>query len=167
MQNNSPVGVSSVSRSIDIDIPEGLLHREALLDAAHACYASVWADEFEERGGRFRPGCDIADQVERLPDSVQLQIIWRYLGRIEQAWRHDVGLVFHHMGLKDVETQATALFLLLMGCMGHGIGLRDDFDAAFDRACNLLGMTGADESPSLFEPMEWREIAEQVLGDSR
>lgn len=136
-----------------------LLHEEAILSAAHACYASVYADELESRGGSFSPGSEITEQVDSLPPQVQFPIAWRYLGRIEQAWGRDVGLVLHHMGLRAVAEQSTALFLLLMGCMGHGVGIRDEWDEKFDRACGKLGLEDADESPILFEPEEWRELA--------
>ena len=141
-----------------------LLTNEAVLRAAHACYASVYADELEERGGSFPPGSEISRQVGRLPDEVQLPIAWRYLGRVEQGWGQDVGLVFHHMGLRDVEAQTTGLFLLLMSCMGHGVGLRDEWDAEFNRACEVLRINDSNEAPIHFEPQEWRELAEDRLG---
>ena len=140
-----------------------LLHHEAVVNAAHTCWASVYASEFEERGGRFSPGCCICDEIEPLKDADQLSIIWRYIGRIEEVWEHDVGLVFWHMGLRSVAQQSHAMSLLMLGCMGHGVGLNDEWAEEFERACETLGMVGADESPILFEPEEWRELAEVTL----
>lgn len=142
--------------------PKGmsLLHDRAVLNAAHTCWASVYAGEYEERGGRFPAGCCVCDEVEPLGDHEQLPIIWRYLGRIEQAWGHEVGLILWHMGLRSVAQQSHALTLLLLGCMGHGVGLGDEWAEEFERACESLGMISANESPILFEPEEWRMLAE-------
>jgi len=47
-------------------------------------------------------------------------------GQCSHAWKHDVGLVFYHMGLQDNEEEKIkALYHLLMGCFGHGLGLAD------------------------------------------
>lgn len=140
-----------------------LLHRQALLTAAHACYAAVYADEYEGLGGKFHPCCSIFDQVARLPDSTQLPIIWRYVGRVEGAWGRDLGLVLYHMGLTTADQQGHALSLLLLGCLGHGVGLCDEWAEGFEAACEKLGIAGAAESPILFEPAEWRDAASNMM----
>jgi len=46
-------------------------------------------------------------------------------GQCTHAWKYDIGLVFHHMGLESDKDLADALYYLLMGCFGHGVSLED------------------------------------------
>lgn len=66
-------------------------------------------------------------------------IMGRVVGAVSAGWKNDVGLVFHHAGLLDDEDDAAlALHRLLASCFGHGIGLADDHDAAFQKAKAVL-----------------------------
>jgi hypothetical protein len=136
--------------------------KQALLEAAHACYASVYASEFEEQGGRFPAQEDICEHVPRLPDDVQLPIVMRYIGRIEHAWGHDLGLVFHHMDLGP-DDEARALSSLMLGCMGHGVSIADDYGKQFDHACEILRIKTSHRAPIFFEGLEWFELAQEAL----
>ena len=78
-------------------------------------------------------------------------IAWM-VGNCSHAWKHDVGLVFYHMGLEDDKEKALALYYLLMGCFGHGIGLSDfsyEHDDALEKAEEKLGFLG---KPTAFDP---------------
>jgi hypothetical protein len=48
------------------------------------------------------------------------------IGAVAAVWQQDVWLVFYHMGLRTDESQADALYYLVMSIFGHGIGLDDD-----------------------------------------
>lgn len=138
-----------------------MIDKTHLLEAAHVCYADHYARLAEERGESFS-GCRIEECVERLPDDVQLPIIMRYIGRIEQAWGHSIGLVFHHMGLEHPDDIEHALCDLMLGCMGHGVAITDDFAEAWDKAAAVLGLKRA--TPIYFEGSEWDELAYSELG---
>ncbi len=74
------------------------------------------------------------------------------IGKIEQAWGHSIGLVFHHMGYgEDFDAHTRLLYRLIMGCLGHCIFLDDDgpsgpYATGFDKAgrilCNIVKDTG-------------------------
>lgn len=73
------------------------------------------------------------------------------VGNCSRAWRHDVGLVFYHMGLDNEKEKADGVYYLLMGCFGHGISLADysyDRHEALEKAEAKLSSI----SPVTFEP---------------
>lgn len=138
-----------------------MIDKMFLLEAAHVCYA----DRYASVSGESFSGCHIEECVERLPDDVQLPIIMRYIGRIEQAWGHSIGLVFHHMGLDHPDDIEHALCDLMLGCMGHGVAITDDFAEAWDKAAAVLGLKRA--TPIHFEGNEWDELAYQEVHHER
>ena len=75
-------------------------------------------------------------------------VVGRLVGRIEQAWGHEAGLVFYHMGLTG-DQQADALYRVLMSCMGHGIGIEDHWSEEFDNAGRILRNIGEDKGARL------------------
>ena len=89
-------------------------------------------------------------------------LMGRYVGAIGQAWGSNVGLVFHHMGLAHGdETEARALYLLIMSCWGHGIGLDDDHADMLQRARRVLNIP-LPECPCRFDDSEFKD---RILGD--
>jgi hypothetical protein len=99
--------------------------------------------------------------ADELPAEKQAPIVYYYLGKIAQAWGHDVGLVFYHAGIVTPEQQECALRYLLLGCMGHGVSLADDHSVAIAWAETVLGKT-FDLSPIYFEGCEWMELAREA-----
>jgi hypothetical protein len=134
-----------------------LLDENAVLEAAHSCYALALADEYENLGGRLSQ-VELHSWAQKLPAEEQLPIVYYYLGKIAQAWGYDVGLVFYHAGIVTPEQQECALRHLLLGCMGHGVSLADDHSKAIARAEAVLGRTFK-LSPIYFEGVEWMELA--------
>ena len=139
-----------------------LLDSEAVLEAAHSCYAMELASECEERGGRFAPRTELHEWAPELPAEVQAPIVYYYLGKISQAWGYDLGLVFYHAGIIGADEQERALRHLLLGCQGHGVSLADDYAEAISRAESVLGKTFK-AAPIYFEGCEWRELAREAL----
>jgi hypothetical protein len=137
-----------------------MLNSEAVLEAAHACYALAYANEAEELGRSFSQQ-DITEAVDKLPAEKQAPIVYYYLGRIAEAWGHDIGLVFYHAGIGEDE-QERALRHLLLGCMGQGISLADDHSEALAKAEAVLGRTFK-PSPIYFEGTEWLDLAIEQL----
>ena len=142
---------------------ETLLDKQAVLEAAHSCYALALAEEFEERGGRFEPRTELHEWADKLPDEKQLPIIYYYLGRIAQAWGYEIGLVFHHAGIVGAAEQERALCHLLLGCQGHGVSLADDYREALALAEDKLSRTFK-PAPIYFDDMAWRDLAIDTLG---
>jgi len=140
-----------------------LLDNQAVLEAAHSCYALALADEFEELGGRIAPRTELHAWAPRLPNEKQLPIVYFYLGQISQAWGADVGLVFYHAGIEGADVE-NALRYLLLGCQGHGVSLADDFAEAIGKAEAVLGKTFK-LSPIYFEGCEWRELASEAAAE--
>lgn len=69
------------------------------------------------------------------------------VGEVSHAWGDDVFLVFHHMGLKTDEDNGLALFYLIMGCLGHGIGLADDYSERLEQANAILKRLDKEPKP--------------------
>jgi hypothetical protein len=143
-----------------------LLDRQTILDTAHELYIVSVGSRMSELGMRIpREWADQLEMVPRLDDADQLAKMWRIIGRVEQAWGFDVGLVFHH-GAID---QNRGLFYLVMGCMGHGVSLADDFGDNLDKAGEILACgLGA---PKVFDPSPiyiddpWMDAAETAFPD--
>ena len=152
-------------REVDTMLPNAVV-----LDAIHSCYA-LECISVEEEYGSAPSGVDISSHYPMQPAEVMLPIAWRYLGRIEQAWGYSIGLVFHHMGLETEEDQAHALTDLLLGCMGHGVSLSDDYEGAFAAASAILNRWAPDRHlkprPIHWEGSELRELAEETYGIAR
>jgi hypothetical protein len=141
-----------------------LLHRGDVLQAAHELYCVAVNNRWDDlHWKRPREWDEFVAGVPRLDDLEQLEIMWRRLGRVEQAWGHEVGLVFYHMGYRDEGTQARPLFYLFLGLMGHGISLADEYEDDLTRAGEvLLRWRGGSFGPAPFydDIDEWFEAAE-------
>jgi len=138
------------------------LERDVVIEASQLVFASFWADAYE-RNGDSLSGTEITDVAPR-GDEVELRcIMQRYIGRIEAAWQSSIGLAFYHMGLSDA--QATdALYRLVMSCIGHGIGIEDDYAAELNRARSILKLE-LKTCPCHFEGTEWFDLAWDTFPD--
>ena len=134
-----------------------LLTRDAVLEAAHDLWCVFVNDRWDEIGRkRAREYPPFRAMVKPLPKATQLETMWRVIGRVEQAWGYDVGLVFHHAGIE----QATGLYYLIMGCLGHGVSLADDYGDNLDKAAHILGKR-FDTHPIDCEGTDWFDLAEE------
>lgn len=118
-------------------------------------------------------------------DTADVMLTMGYMiGSISQAWGHDVGLVFYHMGLRvegnpnfrngETDDQSNALYRLIMSCLGHGIALDDDgpsgpraegLDNAGKVLLNVVNDTGKrfDASPTNFDSSIITDLVTQYL----
>ena len=148
-----------------------LIGLDVVLEVGHAMYASAYMSECEERDVTI-PKTE--DDVPKLSDHDILPIMAYYIGRVDQAWGYSVGLVFHHMFSTSSSTtmqldrhdRVQALFHLLMGCIGHGLSIADDYGDLLDRAGEVLG----GYKPIVFSPTpfqtegtEWSELASNQM----
>lgn len=113
-----------------------LLAAESVLD--HAVFF-----EIEDRDARasFPEGMDRTDVVDKVLRENESDVICqmaRLIGRVDQAWGCEVGLVFYHMGLETDEEIGNALFYLVMGCLGEGVSLADDHGELLEKAGKIL-----------------------------
>lgn len=135
--------------------------------AARLLYCAVFADVFEEYGGSWGPGTEITQFVQHPLEEHYRPLIYTLIGRLWQAWGMDPGLVFWHMnnGVAPDDRQAGEwLYYLFMSCMGHGVGIRDDYSEAFDQAIAKLQIRcERPHAPFHFEDNEWRDLADRAL----
>ena len=125
-----------------------ILTKHAIYDAAHDLMIMAVELELDDEDANCTlPGdtpeglveCIIRDHADDV--MLTMGII---IGKIENAWGHSIGLVFHHMDCG--KEHSSLLYRLIMGCIGHGISLDDDgpsgpvatgFDNAGRILCNL------------------------------
>jgi hypothetical protein len=99
---------------------------QAVLNAAgHTIFAMKVADEFERWGGSFHPGCELYGAIEPLAFDPCAEKIIRKIG---EAIGAPVNEVFLAGGIEqDDATLADALGDLMMGVLGHGVSILDDY----------------------------------------
>ena len=138
-----------------IDLPD-----DVMAQAAQHFFASEWADAREEAGFSFAPGTEITEVCPEQDPATLLGLIQPYVIRLKQAWGVDVATMFDLMEIPEDEW-ADALYYVLMGCRGHGIGLEDDYDD-IEIAKGKLGK-GIDPSPFLSEFSKFADLAYEVV----
>jgi hypothetical protein len=138
--------------------PDCLLDIDAIRGAIHTIFAGEFASEAEERGHRLPCGqeMNLDNWAPRQDDRIMLPFAWYLLGRVEQAWGHSVGLVFHHGGIdRYSEDQEHALADLFLGLTGSGVGLEDDFSQHLVKAAAVLNRY--DKEGQEFDPRPYDE----------
>lgn len=135
------------------------LDMSTIIDASQMVFSLAWADAVEKRGISLG-GCVVNDVAPKADENELRAIMQRYIGRVEHAWGYDVALVFHHMGIEG-QDEINALCDLMLGCLGHGACITDDYEDAFKRAQKILGPLRA--APTYFEGAEWDELAERTI----
>ena len=135
---------------------------EALILGGRDLYASEYADEFEEHGGRFPSGSEITSQVPWPPDDRLLPIMRRYEKQLGDAWKRSVWDVGTRMGLETTKEFGDMIYYTLMGCRGHGIGLTDEFEDEV-RKYEDSGVGTLDSTPFHTELTDLRELAYELL----
>ena len=139
-----------------IDLPD-----DVMIQAAQDFFSSEWADAREESGFSFSPGTEITKVCPKQDHATLLGLIRPYVIRLAQAWGRGVGAMFSFMEITEDES-ADALFYVLMGCRGHGIGLEDDYGDNIDIAKDKLG-SDIDASPFYSEFSEFADLAYEVV----
>ncbi len=140
----------------ETDLPD-----EMMAQAAQDFFASEWASAREEAGFRFRPGTRINAECSSQDGEKLIELVRPYLARLSVAWGMGVGEVFRLMEIPE-RRWSDALYYVLMGCRGHGIGLADRFgeniQIAEDKLCK-----GIDPSPFDAEFNEFSDLAFEVV----
>jgi hypothetical protein len=96
------------------------------------------------------------------------EILWitaYQAGRVAQAWGYDPGLVFYHGGIPEGD-ESTALYYVLMSCLGHGTGIDDRYPDAMDRASDILNrLSGGSiaETPFYDEMADLMDLVYQAI----
>lgn len=139
-----------------IDLPDAVLAR-----AAQDFFAAEWASAREAAGFRFRPGTNITDACPVQDAATLLRLVRPHVTRLARAWGLGVGAMFGLMEI-PVDRQADALYLVLMSCRGHGIGLADDYANNITVAEDRLGR-GIDPSPFCDDFLDFYELASEVV----
>jgi hypothetical protein len=122
-----------------LDGPDSGLSDSAVREAAQDLYAVVFADAWEEAGGRFAPGSSINDVVPPVPEA-GVEVVRSWIADLDAALPYPLFDLFTALGIDaDDEGHGSALYYLSMGALGHGVGLDDYVDDhcepdAWDRA---------------------------------
>ena len=103
------------------------LDDDTLAEAARNFFASEWAAAREEAGFSFAAGTEITEVCPDQDTDKLLELIRPYVADLARAWGRGVGEMFRLMEIPEDEW-ADALYYVLMGCRGHGVGLEDDYD---------------------------------------
>lgn len=139
-----------------------ILYRAGLDLLAETCFSEHEDDDSQMKlpkacigeNDRVSPGVVQGWLESVITPEIKLELtatIAYLVGNCSHAWKHDVGLVFHHMGLESEKEKADGVYYLLMGCFGHGIGLADysyDRHEALEKAEAKLSSI----SPVTFKP---------------
>ena len=113
-------------------------------------------------GGLLLPaGTEITEVCPAQDTAKLLELVRPYVARLVHAWGRGVGEMFRLMDIPEGEW-ADALYYVLMGCRGHGVGLEDDHGDNIDIAEARLGI-GIDPSPFHSEFMEFADLAYEVV----
>ena len=131
-----------------------------LYGAAHVIYASELADALERRGGSFGAGVNVCAAIDPLTPAEHDPIIRPILAKIDKAIGTPLADVFTAGGIVDEAEQEHALGDLLMGVRGHGVTIHDEYDEAWERGCQALGVTARLPHD---EMIPYRDLANEKL----
>ncbi len=134
---------------------------DVMAEAAQDFFASEWASTWEEAGFSFGAGTEITEVCPTQDADKLLELVRPYVARLSRAWDRGVGEMFRLMDIPEGEW-ANALYYMLMGCRGHGVGLEDDHGDNIDIAEARLGI-GIDPSPFHSEFTEFADLASGVV----
>jgi hypothetical protein len=138
-----------------------LLDDDTLLEAGHPLWCSEFADEYEQQGNGFGAGVELTEIIDPLARGILLPIMRRYEQKLAAAWGRWPRHVFTLMSL-DESDYADALYLTLMACRGHGVGLEDDFQEGIDQFERTTSES-LDTSPIHTELTDLAEVAYELL----
>ena len=132
-----------------------------LAEAAQGIFASEWADAREEAGFSFAAGQEITEVCPEQDTDRLLEIVCPYVDDLARAWGRSVGEMFRLMEIPE-DDWADALYYILMGCRGHGVGLEDDYGDNIEIAEAILGIE-IDPSPFYSEFPKFADMAYEVV----
>ncbi|MDB5350142.1 MAG: hypothetical protein JWN86_1389 [Planctomycetota bacterium] len=137
------------------------LSDDVMAEAAQDFFASEWADAREEAGFCFAAGQEITDICPDQSREKLLGLIRPHVADLARAWGRGVGEMFASMEIPE-DKWADALYYVLMGCRGHGVGLEDDYDDNIETARAKLGIE-IDPSPFHSEFSEFADLAYEIV----
>jgi hypothetical protein len=149
-----------------LDGPDSGLSEATVQEAAQSLYAAVFANAWEEAGGRFSGGTEIMDVAPVVP-AVGVEVVRGWIQAVDAVLPYPLFDLFTALGIDDDdEGHGLALYYLFMGCIGHGVCLSDyvydhcDRDAE-ERASKTLGVKVSMRSPIHMEDYDLRELADE------
>ena len=134
---------------------------DVMAEAAQSFLASEWADAREEAGFTFAAGTKINEVCPDQDTDKLLELVRPYVADLARAWGRGVGEMFVLMEIPEDEW-AEALYYVLMGCRGHGVGLEDDHGENIEIAQAKLGIE-IDPSPFHSEFTGFADLAYEVV----
>jgi hypothetical protein len=137
------------------------LDDDLMSEAAQNFFASEWADAWEEAGFTFAAGTEITEVCPLQATQKLLELVRPYVADLDLSWGRSVGEMFTLMEIPEGEW-AEALYYVLMGCRGHGVGLEDDHGENIEIARAKLGFE-IDPSPFHSEFTEFADLAHEVV----
>lgn len=134
---------------------------DVMSEAAQSFFASEWADAREEAGFCFAAGQEITAICPDQSRGKLLELIRPHVADLARAWGRSVGEMFALMEIPE-DDWGDALYYVLMGCRGHGVGLEDDHGENIEIARAKLGIE-IDPSPFHSEFTGFSELAYEVV----
>lgn len=152
-----------------LDGTESGLSDAAIQEAAQDLYAVVFADAWEEAGGRFAPGSCINDVVPPVPET-GVEVVRSWIRDMDARLPYPLFDLFMALGIDDDdEGHGSALYDLCMGAIGHGVNLFDYVDDhcdpdAWSQAAETMGVNALDHRSSIhLDDWRLREVAEDWI----
>lgn len=134
-------------------------------EAARFLFGASFGDAWENSGRRFGPGAEIMDSVpDPLPEPFKAraeQITRQWLDQVGHGWGVDVSKVLDAMS-EDSDERVDILYYACMGCIGHGVGLWDEWEDVLELAAQTLGVN-LDTSPTHLDSMDMDMLAEEYV----
>lgn len=149
-----------------LDGPDSGLDDTAVYAAAQDLYAVVFADAWEEQGGRFRPRTNINDVVPLVPTE-GITVVRGWIAPLDAVLPYPLFDLFTALGADgNDEGHGDPLYYLIRGCLGHGVGFSDWIDdhastspAEAARKLGLIPSWRIRRSPVRLDDSRLREIA--------
>lgn len=134
-----------------------------LASAAHSLLVSEIMSLSEENGFYskiFAPGSQGEDCVQRMAPQKTLPVLLNWMSNMEDLWGVRIVEVFEAIQV-PAKDYSTALFVLLMNTLGHGISLEDSYD--MELAYTALGdrMKVKYHAPTCYEDAHYDDLAEE------
>ena len=134
---------------------------DVMTEAAQSFFASEWVDAREEAGFSFAAGQEITEICPDQSTEKLLELIRPHVADLARAWGRSAGEMFSLMEI-DEDDWGDALYYVLMGCCGHGVGLEDDYDHNIEISRIKLGIE-IDPSPFHSEFSGFADLAYEVV----
>ena len=138
---------------------------DLIAGAARHLFGASFANAWEESGRSFGPGTEIMDSVpDPLPETFATRaetITRQWLEQCGCAWGVPVAQVINAMSSSSRD-HISILYYLCMGCLGHGVGLWDDWDDALEHA-STCSPKRLDPSPTYLDSWRMDDLAQEYV----